>query len=622
MFVFQSHWILEIAICSSAMILLTWTLTVIVRRWSAAVRHRVWFLSFCGLAVLPIAILFLPSWNVPVLPAQNPAVASEEIQLATISVPEDAKDNHSFSVAIDSSTKTTTPLENNVDSTDGFASIDGLALIESSATTAKQSNSKSTPFASFLKAGSILFVVWLTGFLICLFRLIASAVHNYRLGANAKPVTGAAWIQLLFETQAVLSLDRPVRLLESAQAIVPMTWGIGKPVVALPAGSEDWSQSRARTVLMHELAHIKRKDVLIQTISFVVCAAYWFHPLAWFGLRRLRVEREFACDDYVISTGQKPSDYAEELVQIARTYKLSSSSFGVAMASTSKLEYRVTSLLDLARSHVPVSRTVSRTLVAGALIAIVGLSTIRLGHRQFVEGELVASDIAKSELHDVVGTVTTPDGKAKSGATVTLYSRAFTQPPHEFVMESIKTTSSDENGAFKFSLTDEDLEQLMSKNFGRDLNDVNSRSSVVIATAPDFGMACTACPLQDYQHDCDAEGAKDCIFHKDLELKLVASTIPIEGRIIDLEGRPIEGAIVRPQKISSVCKDVAGWLAKAKNNPQRIDEETAKTMETMSRKGYGGVPDVVTFPAGSWPLRARQPVLEAVTDATGKFVFE
>ena len=59
-------------------------------------------------------------------------------------------------------------------------------------------------------------------------------------------------------------------------------------------------------------------DWLIQTIAYIVCALYWFHPLVWFGLRRLRSESELACDDDVLSLGIRGSDYARHLVEIAR----------------------------------------------------------------------------------------------------------------------------------------------------------------------------------------------------------------------------------------------------------------------------------------------------------------
>ena len=97
MFEFGTGWFLEVAVCSSCMILIVLFLTSVMGRWSAAIRHRVWFLTFCGLAFLPVAILFLPSWNVPVLPVQ--------IQVAE----ENSSDSSSPDAVDDSAVEKSTP---------------------------------------------------------------------------------------------------------------------------------------------------------------------------------------------------------------------------------------------------------------------------------------------------------------------------------------------------------------------------------------------------------------------------------------------------------------------------------------------------------------------------------
>ena len=124
-----------------------------------------------------------------------------------------------------------------------------------------------------------------------------------RLARDAEPISDAVWTDLLRDLAAKLGLMRRILLLRSARAVMPMTWGWIRPVVLLPAEADSWGIDRRRVVLLHELAHVKRLDCLTQAIARAACAVYWFHPLAWVAARRMRVERERACDDVVLLAG-------------------------------------------------------------------------------------------------------------------------------------------------------------------------------------------------------------------------------------------------------------------------------------------------------------------------------
>ncbi len=79
-----------------------------------------------------------------------------------------------------------------------------------------------------------------------------------------------------------------------------MTCGAWHPVLLLPDAAENWPLERRRVVLLHELAHIKRLDWLTQTLAYIAGSLHWFNPLVWLAARRMRVEREQACDDLVL----------------------------------------------------------------------------------------------------------------------------------------------------------------------------------------------------------------------------------------------------------------------------------------------------------------------------------
>jgi hypothetical protein len=106
--------------------------------------------------------------------------------------------------------------------------------------------------------------------------------------------------------------------------------------------------TRREAVLRHELAHVARADALVQRIAWLACALYWFHPAVWAAARRLRAESERACDDQVLASGIAASDYATELLDVARRARdlRLAGAVAIAMARRSTLEGRLLSLLD------------------------------------------------------------------------------------------------------------------------------------------------------------------------------------------------------------------------------------------------------------------------------------
>src|SRR5206468_3458320 len=85
-----------------------------------------------------------------------------------------------------------------------------------------------------------------------------------------------------------------------------------------------WTDERARIVLSHEIAHIRRGDWLAQMLGEVLRAIHWFNPLVWIVCRRLRQESEHACDDAVLGSGVAAADYASHLLDLARTVNAAS----------------------------------------------------------------------------------------------------------------------------------------------------------------------------------------------------------------------------------------------------------------------------------------------------------
>jgi TonB family protein len=153
-----------------------------------------------------------------------------------------------------------------------------------------------------------------------------------------------------------------VVLLQSDHPTLLVTWGTRRPKVILPRGADGWTGDRIRVVLCHELAHIARRDWVLQVTAELLRSVYWFNPIVWIGCRRLRQESEHACDDAVLRAGIDGADYATELLALAQAALASRQpvfpqSPALAIARPSSLERRIRAMLKSSRNRVPVSRT-------------------------------------------------------------------------------------------------------------------------------------------------------------------------------------------------------------------------------------------------------------------------
>ncbi len=145
---------------------------------------------------------------------------------------------------------------------------------------------------------------------------------------------------------------RSVRV--SPAASQPVAVGVLLPRIVLPPAFLDWPLTRQRAVLEHERAHVERRDGVAVLVGQVARAIWWFHPLVWTLGRTQALAREQACDDQVLDGGFCATDYAAELVDVARELRSHSPrrSTVLAMTTTSQIEARVHALLrsDAVRS--------------------------------------------------------------------------------------------------------------------------------------------------------------------------------------------------------------------------------------------------------------------------------
>ncbi len=202
----------------------------------------------------------------------------------------------------------------------------------------------------WLVLGSFL---WIAGALLGALWMLVGQGQLRRLSRKLTLLNTPDWDALLQECCEKLRLRQPPVLLQSRDELMPLTWGWWRPRVILPAEAANWPWEKRRIVLLHELAHVKRRDCLTQFVARATCALFWVNPLVWVASRRMCIERERACDDLVLGGGCKPSAYAGQLLEIARSFRRVPFAAGIAMARSAQIQGRIAAIVDSSRRRQP-----------------------------------------------------------------------------------------------------------------------------------------------------------------------------------------------------------------------------------------------------------------------------
>lgn len=193
---------------------------------------------------------------------------------------------------------------------------------------------------------SVIIWLWVAGVIVLGGRLVISQIALLRLTRRCSPIQGID----LGALQNELDLNGSVALcrMDSAMSYPPLTGGLRRPWIALPADYQSWPQQQLEAVLLHELAHIKRKDCATEHLCQVATVLQWWNPMMWVCGWRLRIEREHACDDVVVGKGASRSAYANIILSVTKSL---SNLPAPGMARCGILEKRLRRILD--RDRVP-----------------------------------------------------------------------------------------------------------------------------------------------------------------------------------------------------------------------------------------------------------------------------
>jgi beta-lactamase regulating signal transducer with metallopeptidase domain len=163
----------------------------------------------------------------------------------------------------------------------------------------------------------LIVLIWFAGMLLFLLKLLGGLLQVFDLKRRMNFSADAYWADLLQKLTEKVGVKTQIELLESALVRSPITIGHLKPVILFPIGIINLlSEKEVEAILAHELAHIMRKDYIVNILQHLVEAVFYFHPAMWWLSSQVRQERENACDDVAIELTGDKVNYAKALVAV------------------------------------------------------------------------------------------------------------------------------------------------------------------------------------------------------------------------------------------------------------------------------------------------------------------
>ena len=340
------------------------------RKRSASLRHFVLSFFFIGLLLFPVFSFFRVGWETSLLPSRAaehghyPAPATQELLREGTLAIELVSEKTGMGRALSSH-------------------VDGPPLSREPSPRAKGNR-------LWKKSLSI---IWLAGAIILLLRLALGLFGAFRMTRKAQVLGDTFWKALLERFLSAIRLKRKIRLKSHSEIAIPLTWGLLRPVILIPAGHEKWTQDQRSSALLHELSHVKRADFLVMVFVRLSLALFWLNPLSWLAFRMLKREQEKACDELVLKAGIKPSTYAANLLSFRRAggFPWTPSVALLGILGRSQLNERLVAIL---KQKMTVKEVKMKTKIMLALSVILAVALIGMARPSASSAENVAGSAA------------------------------------------------------------------------------------------------------------------------------------------------------------------------------------------------------------------------------------
>jgi beta-lactamase regulating signal transducer with metallopeptidase domain len=351
-----------------ALLLAAYAVTALFKRLSGEARHLIWLGVIAGVLLIPLAWLALPAVHTAVRIPLAPAAPHRLLAAAVLSAGEYGR--------------------------------------------------LYSPPRPAVAAYWALLGVWLAGILVLAARPVLGWAGLRRLAGSARSDTRG--LRLARFLARHFSIHQKIAVLLCPRCTIPFTFGVRRPAILLPEGAAGWPARRLRAALTHELAHIRRLDVLTQSAAYAVCALFWFLPPVWLAYAALLREAETCCDQQVVNRGVRGRAYAREIVDLVRHSggRILLPTVSSALGSRGPLRQRIRKLLRLAPASRPFGlrgvlqvAAVCLCCLAPVLLLAAHTKPMAVGPNDPLFGTWISEQNDRSPRYSISKAVITPGGR-------------------------------------------------------------------------------------------------------------------------------------------------------------------------------------------------------------------
>jgi bla regulator protein BlaR1 len=221
----------------------------------------------------------------------------------------------------------------------------------------------------------VLPTLWLAGTVLIAVYVCARSISLWRTVKCERPITDQKILDLLEDCKMQMRIETIVAVVVSDKIKSPALFGFVRPRLLLPQGMlETYDLEELRYIFIHELAHLRQRDIYLGWLMALLHVAHWFNPLMWFAFSRTRADREIACDRLAMSTMEpdEPPQYGRTIVSLLESFSQTRYLPSVAgiLEDSTQVERRIRMIANYKKA--------TRTRWAGAMLLLATLACIVL----------------------------------------------------------------------------------------------------------------------------------------------------------------------------------------------------------------------------------------------------